>query len=40
MAVIAGVVYKLALDSASQRALERRETMLAALSQGDGPIAA
>jgi ABC-2 type transport system permease protein len=39
MAVIGGVVYKVALDSAAQRALNRREAIVTALSQGEGPIA-
>jgi ABC-2 type transport system permease protein len=39
-AAIGGVVYKLALDSAVSASEEKKEQMIAALSQGDGPIAA
>lgn len=42
LAVVAGVglvFYKVALETATQSAEERREQMIAALSQGEGPIA-
>ena len=35
---IGAVIYKFALDSASDRASEQRESIITALSQGDGPI--
>ena len=37
-ALLGMVMYKIALDSAVGTALERREQMIAALSEGDGPI--
>ncbi len=42
LAIIGGigaVVYKMTLEAAVERAGEQRETIIAALSQGDGPIA-
>jgi ABC-2 type transport system permease protein len=39
-AVLGAIVYKLALDSAVAASERGRERMIAALSQGDGPIAA
>jgi ABC-2 type transport system permease protein len=39
-AVLGAIVYKLALDSAVSASQRGRERMIAALSQGDGPIAA
>lgn len=38
-AIVGMIVYRLALDSAVRRAELTRETMIAALSAGDGPIA-
>lgn len=39
-ALVGAIVYKLALDSAVSASEKGRERMIAALSQGDGPIAA
>ena len=37
--VMVGIVYKIGLDSAARQAMERREAMISALSQGQGPVA-
>jgi hypothetical protein len=38
MAIIAGIVYKVALESAAERAYDRREAMVTTLAATEGPI--
>lgn len=40
VAAIGAVIYKITLEAAAEHAAERRESIIAALSQTDGPIAA
>ena len=39
-AIIGGVLYSMSMESAAYRALERRESIVAELSKGDGPVVA
>jgi ABC-2 type transport system permease protein len=39
-AIIGGVLYSMSMESAAYRALEQRETIVAELSKGDGPVMA
>jgi ABC-2 type transport system permease protein len=38
-AIIGGVFYRIALETAVKTAVERREQMVQELSQGEGPVA-
>lgn len=40
LAIIVGVTYRISLDSAVEAAYQRRELLIAALSQGDAPVTA